>query len=69
MVPTEDVPQLIKMRHELLATIPLPENHPELTLSPIVLPAQITLHDFINGSPVVSDLLMYFLHMMVTRMP
>ncbi|KAH6919293.1 hypothetical protein BKA70DRAFT_1394622 [Coprinopsis sp. MPI-PUGE-AT-0042] len=51
-VPAEDIPQLIKMRYELLAVIPLPENPPELTLAPIVLPAQITLHDFINGAPV-----------------
>lgn len=57
-LPAEDVLQLIKMRYELLAAIPLPENPPELTLAPILLPAQLNLHDFINGAPVVSGSLM-----------
>lgn len=55
-VPSEDIPQLVKMRHDILATIALPDNPPELTLAPIVLPGQVTLHDFINGAPIVSSM-------------
>ncbi|KAF6758611.1 hypothetical protein DFP72DRAFT_176996 [Ephemerocybe angulata] len=46
-----DIVDLIRARNELLANIPLPENAPDMTLVPITLPPQVTLHEFLNGAP------------------
>ncbi|TEB31480.1 hypothetical protein FA13DRAFT_370265 [Coprinellus micaceus] len=48
---TLDVIELIQSRNEMLATIPLPDNAPDMTLSPITLPPQATLHEFLNTAP------------------
>jgi hypothetical protein len=46
---------IIKARHALLATIPLPLDPPDDTLKPIVIPPPFTLHEFLaNASGVIS---------------
>ncbi|KAJ7221463.1 hypothetical protein GGX14DRAFT_429784 [Mycena pura] len=42
---------IIKARHALLATIPLPENPPDDTLKPIVIPPSFTLQEFLANAP------------------
>ncbi|KAJ7700751.1 hypothetical protein B0H17DRAFT_210911 [Mycena rosella] len=41
---------IIKARHALLATIPLPLDPPDDTLKPIVIPAPFTLHEFLANA-------------------
>ncbi|KAJ7061481.1 hypothetical protein C8F01DRAFT_1137539 [Mycena amicta] len=45
---------IIKARHALLATIPLPIEPPDDTLKPIVIPPPFTLHEFLANASGVS---------------
>ncbi|RXW16121.1 hypothetical protein EST38_g9736 [Candolleomyces aberdarensis] len=47
----QDVAELIQVRNDMLAVIPLPENAPDISLVPITLPPQVTLHEFLNSAP------------------
>ncbi|KAJ2929854.1 hypothetical protein H1R20_g7243, partial [Candolleomyces eurysporus] len=47
----QDVAELIQVRNDMLAAIPLPENAPDISLVPITLPPQVTLHEFLNSAP------------------
>ena len=52
----KDLMALIKARIEMLSSMPLPPNAEEIadmTLSPIMLPPQVTLHEFLNAAPPV----------------
>ncbi|KAF7295844.1 hypothetical protein HMN09_01127600 [Mycena chlorophos] len=42
--------EIIKARHALLATIPLPLDPPDDTLKPIVIPPPFTLHEFLANA-------------------
>ncbi|TFK20120.1 hypothetical protein FA15DRAFT_625850 [Coprinopsis marcescibilis] len=50
--PVENIVELINARNDLLYGIPLPDSSPDMTLDPILLPPQVTLHEFLNGAPV-----------------
>lgn len=44
----------INARNNLLAAIPIPPDYPDESLSPIVIPLPLTLHEFISNAPAVS---------------
>ncbi|KJA19103.1 hypothetical protein HYPSUDRAFT_168524 [Hypholoma sublateritium FD-334 SS-4] len=48
---TDDASELVKSRNAVLATIPLPDNPPDATLTAIVIPPPVTLHEFLNMAP------------------
>lgn len=48
---TDDAAELVKSRNTVLATIPLPDNPPDATLTAIVIPPPVTLHEFLNMAP------------------
>ncbi|KAH9483526.1 hypothetical protein JR316_0002994 [Psilocybe cubensis] len=48
---TDDPIELANARNLTLASIPLPPNPPDATLSAIVIPPPFTLHEFLNGAP------------------
>ncbi|KAJ7107225.1 hypothetical protein C8R43DRAFT_1045129 [Mycena crocata] len=51
---------IIKARHALLATIPLPADPPDDTLKPIVIPPPFTLHEFLANASGVTPTLRTF---------
>ena len=55
-----DPEERLKARHELLATLPLPESVPDEELKPLVLPGSMTIKEFILSAsnvrpPLASD--------------
>ncbi|PPQ91789.1 hypothetical protein CVT25_000434 [Psilocybe cyanescens] len=48
---TDDPTELANARNLALASIPLPANPPDATLSAIIIPPPFTLHEFLNGAP------------------
>lgn len=49
-VPISDEPlDMVKMRNAILATLPLPKEVPEDTLSPLSIPATFTLQEFLSS--------------------
>ncbi len=51
---TDDPQALVNARNAKLASIPLPDNPPDVTLTAIMIPAPFTLHEFLNMAPAVS---------------
>ncbi|KAF9460871.1 hypothetical protein BDZ94DRAFT_1168774, partial [Collybia nuda] len=50
LVPISDEPlDMVKMRNAILATLPLPKEVPEDTLSPLSIPATFTLQEFLSS--------------------
>jgi len=46
----EEPADMVNTRFAILASIPLPENSPDDTLKPIVLPPICTLHEFLGST-------------------
>jgi hypothetical protein len=52
--PTAEAEDLIRVRNEMLAALPLPLGFPDEVLSPIVIPRPLTLHEFLGSVSGVS---------------
>ncbi|KAF9481346.1 hypothetical protein BDN70DRAFT_855397 [Pholiota conissans] len=48
---SDDVKEMVNARNAVLAEIPLPDNPPDATLTAIVFPPPVTLHEFLNLAP------------------
>jgi hypothetical protein len=46
----EEPEDIVNARFAILASIPLPDNPPDDTLKPIVLPPTCSLHEFLNST-------------------
>lgn len=64
---SEEPADMVNARFAILASIPLPDNPPDDTLKPIVLPPICTLHEFLGSTSGVRrtlrDLDIYSLHL------
>jgi len=47
---SEEPADMVNARFAILASIPLPDNPPDDTLKPIVLPPICTLHEFLGST-------------------
>ena len=53
-LPTVSTAEKIEARYAILASLPLPSSIPEDSLTPILIPAPYTLHDFVGTTSGVS---------------
>jgi hypothetical protein len=50
---------MIKARYAILATLPIPDTIPDDVLTPIMLPAPFTIHEFLGNTTGVSNLISF----------
>ncbi|KAG7086389.1 hypothetical protein E1B28_002346 [Marasmius oreades] len=49
--PPVEAEDVIQIRNKLLSTLPLPEDAPDGSLKPIMLPSHLALHEFLSNAP------------------